>query len=265
MSGWQQKRNTDKVNGSACKELGIERTRLLLLGSHHEASLLIPLLVGGAFVITHRQEVPSAMALFFLQPEVVLFRCITADEVQHLRQLAPHLPLVLYATQADEVHLARMLDAGADDYLQLSTCGRDELQARLRRHVKRARECQVELDEPPGQGEVVFALESQDRQIRLMPHERSALVRGHAVSLTTTECALLYLLMRDGGTVLTGLALLHMVWGERYRTELDYLRVYMRQLRLKLEADPNHPAYLETVPRVGYRFCQSCRRLPRTP
>ena len=76
--------------------------------------------------------------------------------------------------------------------------------------------------------------------------------------LTPIECTLLFILMREGGKVLSHQSLLHAVWGTEYQEEVDYIRVYPHTLRLKLEDDPRHPTYLETIAGVGYRFCQPC-------
>ena len=77
---------------------------------------------------------------------------------------------------------------------------------------------------------------------------------GHDVHLTPTEWHLVELLVRSAGKLLTQRTLLQEVWGPRYEQETNYLRVYMAQIRRKLEPDPAHPRYLITEPGMGYRF-----------
>ncbi|GHO53764.1 hypothetical protein KSB_22390 [Ktedonobacter robiniae] len=151
----------------------------------------------------------------------------------------------------------KMLDAGADDYI-FFTCGKQELHARLHGHARRYRGRQTSSCEAPRQIGPFLALESKDQRIRLQCAKRSVIVRGQIVHLTPIECALLFILMREGGKVLSHQSLLHAVWGEAYHGEVDYIRVYLHTLRLKLEEDPKHPSYLETITGVGYRFSQLC-------
>ncbi len=83
---------------------------------------------------------------------------------------------------------------------------------------------------------------------------RQVLVRDHEVKLTPTEFELLRQLMLHAGKVLTHRSLLRSVWGPEYGEEADYLRVYVRQLRVKVEEKPSHPCYIMTEPGVGYVF-----------
>jgi two-component system KDP operon response regulator KdpE len=90
-----------------------------------------------------------------------------------------------------------------------------------------------------------LAVDFASRQVRL---------RGQVVPLTTIEYKILYHLVRNAGRVLTHETLLAKVWGREYTDEIDYLRVYVRRLRRKLEADPDHPRYIVTERGLGYRF-----------
>ncbi|GHO79446.1 hypothetical protein KSD_72170 [Ktedonobacter sp. SOSP1-85] len=106
-------------------------------------------------------------------------------------------------------------------------------------------------------------LESENQQIRLLCVERYVVVRGQMLRLTPIECTLLLTLMREGGKVLTHQSLLHAVWGAGYHEEVDYIRVSLHTLRLKLEDDPRHPIYLETEPLFSPRVpCSACRWSP---
>jgi two-component system KDP operon response regulator KdpE len=140
--------------------------------------------------------------------------------------------------EADKV---AALDLGADDYVS-KPFGADELLARVRvalRHkVGVARE------------DVVFTT----GDLRVDLGRRRVFVREQEVKLTPTEYRLLTTLVRHAGRVLTHRQLLKEVWGPNQTEEAHYLRVYMAQLRRKIEADPAQPRYLLTEPGVGYRL-----------
>jgi two-component system KDP operon response regulator KdpE len=135
------------------------------------------------------------------------------------------------------------LDLGADDYVT-KPFGIDELLARMRtalRHVARVTEAG---------GESVFSLGG----LRVDLGRRQVFVSGKEVHLTPIEYKLLTTLVRHAGKVLTHRQLLKEVWGPLHVDEGHYLRVYMRQLRNKLESNPAHPRYLVTELGVGYRL-----------
>jgi two-component system KDP operon response regulator KdpE len=166
------------------------------------------------------------------------------DGVEVIRELRgwTRVPiLVLSARHAsDEKVLA--LDAGADDYVT-KPFGMDELLARLRAAVRRA--------EPAGDGnDVVVETDGFTVDLAAKKVNRG----GKDVRLTPTEWHLLEVLVRNSGRLVAQKQLLREVWGPSYGTETNYLRVYMAQLRRKLEADPSHPKHLITEPGMGYRF-----------
>ncbi|GGV84510.1 DNA-binding response regulator [Streptomyces griseoloalbus] len=166
------------------------------------------------------------------------------DGVEVIRELRgwTRVPiLVLSARHAsDEKVLA--LDAGADDYVT-KPFGMDELLARLRAAVRRA--------EPAGDGgDVVVETGGFTVDLAAKKVNRG----GRDVRLTPTEWHLLEVLVRNSGRLVAQKQLLREVWGPSYGTETNYLRVYMAQLRRKLEADPSHPQHLITEPGMGYRF-----------
>ena len=152
-------------------------------------------------------------------------------------------PIIVVSAREQERDKVSALDAGADDYLT-KPFGTSELLARIRvalRHALRA----MQGDEEP-----VFAVGGL--QVDLV--HRQVSVDGTEVHLTPMEYKLLTTLVRYAGKVVTRHQLLKEVWGPSYAGEDHYLRVYMGQLRHKLEADPTRPHYLITEPGVGYRL-----------
>ncbi|MCW2990672.1 MAG: Fis family transcriptional regulator [Solirubrobacterales bacterium] len=153
--------------------------------------------------------------------------------------LAPILVLSARDGQDDKV-LA--LDAGADDYVT-KPFGMDELLARLRAALRRGT---AGGDEPVVEGRS-FTVDLAARQARPAGS-------AEPVHLTPTEWHLLEVLVRHEGKLVSQHKLLQDVWGPAYETETNYLRVYVAQLRRKLEPDPAHPQHLLTEPGMGYRF-----------
>ncbi|MFT2018613.1 response regulator [Streptomyces sp. 796.1] len=152
--------------------------------------------------------------------------------------------LVLSARQTSDEKV-EALDAGADDYVT-KPFGMDELLARLRAAVRRA--------EPVGQSEGAVLVETDSFSVDLAA--KKAHRDGADVRLTPTEWHLLEVLVRNAGRLVSQKQLLQEVWGPSYGTETNYLRVYMAQLRRKLERDPSHPRHFVTEPGMGYRFEQ---------
>jgi two-component system, OmpR family, KDP operon response regulator KdpE len=150
------------------------------------------------------------------------------------------VPIIVLSARADSGDKVRSLDRGADDYVT-KPFGVDELMARLRAAVRRA--ATVPENGPIDAGELTIDLAA--KIIR-----RS----GEEVHLTPTEWSLLDLLVRNRGRLVGRKQLLREVWGPVERKETSYLRVYMAQLRRKLERDPAHPEHLITEAGMGYRF-----------
>ncbi|PWI16950.1 DNA-binding response regulator [Streptomyces sp. Act143] len=150
--------------------------------------------------------------------------------------------LVLSARQASEEKVAA-LDAGADDYIT-KPFSMDELLARLRAAVRRTEEV------PLATGATL--VETADFSIDLLA--RKVRKDSRDVRLTPTEWHLLEILITHPGRLITQKQLLQEVWGVTQGNKTNYLRVYMAQLRRKLEADPAHPRYLITEPGMGYRY-----------
>jgi two-component system KDP operon response regulator KdpE len=153
------------------------------------------------------------------------------------------VPVIVVSARDQEDEKIRALDAGADDYLT-KPFGAGELLARIRVALRHADQKKQGTDEP------MFKLD--DLEVDLA--KRQVSVAGRAVHLTPTEYKLLTVLIRAGGKVVTHRQLLKDVWGMAFAEHTHYLRVFMAQLRHKLEADPARPRYLVTEPGVGYRL-----------
>jgi len=151
---------------------------------------------------------------------------------------APIIVLSARTTQSDKVDA---LDAGADDYVT-KPFGMGELLARLRAALRRG----TEGEDAPVVETASFSVDLAARQVRALD--------GEPIRLTPTEWHLLEVLVRHAGKLVDRRRLLQQVWGPAYEMETNYLRVYMAQLRRKLEADPAHPRHLITEPGMGYRF-----------
>jgi two-component system KDP operon response regulator KdpE len=150
-------------------------------------------------------------------------------------------PIMVLSARGQEAQKVEALDAGADDYVT-KPFGMDELLARLRAATRRA----APSNDEPVVGTEHFTIDLAAKQVMLPS--------GVAVRLTPTEWQLLEALARNRGRLVTGRQLLQDVWGPAYETETHYLRVYMAQLRRKLEPDPARPRYLLTEPGMGYRM-----------
>ena len=150
---------------------------------------------------------------------------------------APIIMLTVRNTERDKV---QALDAGADDYV-VKPFGVDELMARIRAALRRAPP--VEATPPFISGELKIDFE-----------RRAVTVQGHPVRLTPKELELLRQLVSNSGRTLGHRRLLQAVWGLEYGDETEYLRVFINQLRRKIEPDSHHPRYIHTEPRIGYRF-----------
>ena len=162
------------------------------------------------------------------------------DLVSRLREWS-HIPVIVISARGQESDKVAALDAGADDYLT-KPFGTRELLARIRVALRHTG--------TEGDAEPVFVL----GRWRVDLAKRQVLVDGHEVHLTPLEYSLFTTLIRHAGKVVTQRQLLKEVWGGAAGAQPLYLRVYMTQLRHKLEAEPSRPKYLQTEPGVGYRL-----------
>jgi two-component system KDP operon response regulator KdpE len=178
-------------------------------------------------------------------PDVVVLDLGLPDmdglEVLHGLRGWTAVPVLVLSARSDQAEKVAALDAGADDYVT-KPFGMDELLARLRAAVRRAAPPTEDL---PVVVTAHFTVDLAARRVTTPAGE---------VRLTPTEWHLLEVLVRNPGRMVSQTALLQQVWGPAYEKETHYLRVYLAQLRRKLEPDPSHPVHLLTEPGMGYRF-----------
>jgi two-component system, OmpR family, KDP operon response regulator KdpE len=153
------------------------------------------------------------------------------------------VPIIVLSARGQERDKVSALDSGADDYMT-KPFGVGELHARVRAALRHS------ASRASSQPEALFAREGLEVDLGA----RLVRVGGEEVRLTPIEYKLLAVLVRHAGMVLTHRQLLEEVWGPAYVDELHYLRVYMGQLRHKLEADPARPKLIRTESGVGYRL-----------
>lgn len=148
------------------------------------------------------------------------------------------VPIIVLSARHSEPSKVDALDAGADDYVT-KPFGMEELLARVRAALRRGSDVTVTVET------ATFSVDLGARRV----------VRdGEAVRLTPTEWHVLEVLVRRPGTLVSQAQVLREVWGPQYESETNYLRVYLAQLRRKLEVDPSRPRHLITEPGMGYRF-----------
>ena len=164
------------------------------------------------------------------------------DVITRIRRTSS-TPIIVLSARHGSVDKVRALDAGADDYVT-KPFGLDELLARLRVAGRRAGTAETAEEGP--------AVDVGDFEVDLA--NRKVTRDGAPVRLTPREWAILQLLVRNPGRLITQQQMLAKIWGPGYDNETHYLRVYMGQLRRKLEADPARPRHLLTEAGMGYRF-----------
>lgn len=151
-------------------------------------------------------------------------------------------PIIVLSVKGEESIKVEALDAGADDYVT-KPFGMGELVARVRAALRRS---------PPAENDLATILEEEDFRIDL--ESRDVRVVDREVRLSPKEFELLVYFMRHPGKVLTHRNLLSAIWGGNSVEQTEYLRVFIRHLRMKLEPDPKRPRYILTEPWIGYRF-----------
>ena len=204
--------------------------RLLCVSSGPEALQLV------------EQEVPDLVLLDLILPGMDGFTvCRT------LQRIAPNLPIIVVSGRASDQDKVRALDLGADDYLT-KPFNVAELQARVRAVLRRTQRTHPATKAVPD----VY----EHGPLRIDFANRRVSLGDRMERLTPTEHNLLRMLVANAGKLLPHSVLLQQVWGPEYRSELDYLRVFIRRLRQKIEPNPETPTFIITEARAGYRFIE---------
>lgn len=227
----------------------IERSKILLVDDEPQITRVLRrgLLAQGYEVLT-ANDGDEALALFKeWQPHLVITDLSMPDLdglelCRELRKLSA-VPVIVLSVRGEERAKVEALDAGADDYIT-KPFGMDELAARVRAALRRASSAAT-----PATADLI---EIGDFRVDL--GARSVTVGGRALHLTPKEYELLVHLLHHPNKVLTHRVLLAAVWGGDYTEQTEYLRVFISQLRKKIEPDPAKPQYILTEPWVGYRF-----------
>ncbi len=190
----------------------------------------------------------SALDLFFDWSPHLVVTDLSMPEMSGIelcRELRKHtqIPIIVLSVKGEEKTKVEALDAGADDYIT-KPFGIDELLARIRANLRRApaeKETEVETNFEVGD----FLVNAETHQI---------IVRGAEVHLTPKEFDLLVYLIKNREKVLTHRTILAAIWGSNSTEQPEYLRVFLGNLRKKIEPEPSKPQYILTEPWVGYRF-----------
>ncbi|GAA1614261.1 response regulator [Nocardia ninae] len=209
-------------------------------------ALRINLSVRGYEVITAETGAGALRAAADKHPDVVILD-LGLPDIDGIEVLAglrgwTSAPVIVLSARTDSADKVEALDAGADDYVT-KPFGMDELLARLRAAVRRGA-----ADTDSADPVVVTSSFTVDLAAKKVTKN------DETVHLTPTEWGMLEMLVRNKGKLVGRKELLREVWGPAYATETHYLRVYLAQLRRKLEDDPSHPKHLLTEAGMGYRF-----------
>jgi len=177
-------------------------------------------------------------------PDLILLDLGLPDEngheiLKHLREWYSN-PIIIISVQSSEEDIVKALDNGANDYL-IKPFRTGELLARIRSALRKA-------GSEPNVSTVNF------RDLAIDFANRIVRKNDQVIKLTATEYSLLSLFARNEGKVLTHQYLLNQIWGASHQNESQYLRVFVAQLRKKIETDPNRPTHIITESGIGYRF-----------
>jgi two-component system KDP operon response regulator KdpE len=221
---------------------------LIIEDEPHMRRALRAMLTGNGFQVVEAAGAREGlMQASGRNPEVILLDLGLPDldgrDVTRTLRRMTAAPIIVISARGQEHDKVQVLDLGADDYLT-KPFGVAELLARIRVALRHAARPLANLEEP-----IVLG-----NDVKVDPLRRQVFRGDAEVHLTPTEYRLLVTLLRHAGRVLTHRQLLEQVWGANYAAQSHYLRVYMAQLRNKLEADPTRPRFLLTEPGVGYRL-----------
>ena len=190
----------------------------------------------GEFALQTFRDWPAALVV----TDLAMPNMSGLELCRQLRKFS-EVPIIVLSVRGEESTKVEALDAGADDYIT-KPFGMDELLARIRATLRRA----------PVTDAGSQILEVGDFRVDLEAHSAAQL--GKELRLTPKEFDLMVHFLRNSGKVLTHRALLGAVWGGDYTEQTEYLRVFIGQLRKKIESEPSAPRYILTEPWIGYRF-----------
>ncbi|MEU1231139.1 response regulator [Streptomyces sp. NPDC005828] len=206
------------------------------------------------YEVAEAHDAATALRLVATEPPDVILLDLglpDMDGIDLIRALRGwnRAPVLVLSARSGSEDKIRALDVGADDYMT-KPFSMDELLARLRAATRRLEESSAHAR--TGTGVAGALVTTDDFTVDLVAKK----VRrgGRDIRLTPTEWHLLEILVCNPGVLVSQQRLLKEVWGPSHSTKTNYLRVYMAQLRRKLEADPSHPRHLITEPGMGYRF-----------
>jgi two-component system KDP operon response regulator KdpE len=223
-----------------------ERSRVLVVDDEPQITrVLRTVLTSQGYQVQTAAEGEAALSNFNeWKPELVITDLYMPhmDGLELCRRIRAisGVPIIVLSVKGEERTKVEALDSGADDYVT-KPFGMDELLARVRAALRRS-----------GSENEVEVIDAGDFRIDLS--SRRVHARGQEVRLTPKEFDLFVYMARHPSRVITHRTLLEAVWGEASQEQPEYLRVFMGQLRKKLEPDPSNPRYLVTEPWVGYRF-----------
>jgi two-component system KDP operon response regulator KdpE len=224
-----------------------DKSRVLVVDDEPQITrVLRTVLTSQGYQVRTADEGETALASFTeWRPELVITDLFMPhmDGIELCRRIRSlsTVPIIVLSVKGEERAKVEALDSGADDYVT-KPFGIDELMARVRAALRR--------NTTPASDVASFEVGA----FRVDLESRRVHVRGQEVRLTPKEFELFVYMARHPDRVITHKTLLEAVWGEASQEQPEYLRVFMGQLRKKLEADPGAPRYLVTEPWVGYRF-----------
>ena len=224
----------------------MDKSKVLVVDDEPQITrVLRTVLTSQGYQVKTAAEGEAALANFSeWRPELVITDLVMPhmDGVELCRRIraVSSVPIIVLSVKGEERSKVDALDSGADDYVT-KPFGMDELLARVRAALRRI-----------GGDADVTSIEAGDFRIDL--DGRRVHAHGQEVRLTPKEFDLFVYMARHPNRVITHRTLLEAVWGEASQEQPEYLRVFMGQLRKKLEPDPSNPRYLVTEPWVGYRF-----------
>ena len=232
---------TDMNSASASAEKG----RVLVVDDEPQITrVLRTVLMSHGYQVRTAAEGESALASFReWRPELVITDLFMPhmDGVELCKRIraVSGVPIIVLSVKGEERTKVEPLDSGADDYVT-KPFGIDELLARVRAALRRGGDTDTTAVDAGA-----FMVDLDSRRVH---------VGGNEVRLTPKEFDLFLYMARHPNRVISHRTLLEAVWGEASQEQPEYLRVFMGQLRKKLEPDPSNPKYLVTEPWVGYRF-----------